>query len=330
LLIGFFLLPAMASAQRIVLLRPKTADPALLQAFGRLQGELSVHQFEVIVVEANDDDPSPRALAKVAEQASAVAAVSLLRSEGLASADVWISDRVTGKTSMRTIATAQRSEAPSVLAIRAVDLLRASLREYPAGESPPPEVVGANPQRAPEHVRDWARSEPARHASVEASFVLQSTLSRLGTGFGPGVALGFKPSERLHVQAVFQGPLSGAGASGGGASLSLRQEQLFAQASYRLFGNARLAFEALAALGAHELHVQGDAAPPFAGHSESAWTALAAPGLGAEFGLTQSASLVIAGRAVFLAPRPVVHAALREYPYGRPTLDLSAGLRVWF
>src|SRR5689334_2649219 len=95
---------ALASAQRVVLLRPKTADPALLQAFGRLQGELAVHDFEVIVVDADTDAPSPADLARAAEQAHAVSAVSLLRSQGLASADVWISDRVTGKTSMRTIA----------------------------------------------------------------------------------------------------------------------------------------------------------------------------------------------------------------------------------
>src|SRR5207248_74460 len=112
----------------------------------------------------------------------AVASVSLVRSEGLATADVWISDRVTGKTTMRTIATAENREAPSVLAVRAVDLLRTSLREFSAGEGPPSDVVGASPERAPPRVREWATEKLSRpHWSVDAGVVLQSTLSSLGS-----------------------------------------------------------------------------------------------------------------------------------------------------
>lgn len=329
--IGIVLAPGLASAQRIVLLRPKTADSALLQAFGRLKGELMEHDFEVIVVDADEDEPSPRELAKAAEQVRAVATVSLLRSQGLASADVWISDRVTGKTSMRTIATAQRSEASSVLAIRAVDLLRASLREFGPRERPPPEVVGASPERAPEHVHDWARAQPGKQGwSVDADVVIQSTLSKLGTVYGPSIALGYSPSERLGFRLGFQGPLSGARASQDGASLTLRNEQLFLEAGYRLVSRAAWSFEASGALGAHHLEVQGTALPPYVGRSDSAWTALAAAGLGLEFRITRGAALVIAERTVFLAPRPVARLANGEFAYGRPALQATAGLRVWF
>jgi hypothetical protein len=329
--VGILLAPALASAQRIVLLRPKTADPALLQAFGRLKGELMVHDFEVTVVDADEDEPSPGELAKAAEQVRAVATVSLLRSHGLATADVWISDRVTGKTSMRTIGTAQRSEASSVLAIRAVDLLRASLREFGPGERSPPEVVGASPERAPEHVRDWARAQPAKQGwSVEAGVALQSTLSKLGNLYGPSIALGYSPSERLGFHLGFQGPLSGAHASQDGASLTLRNEQFFAELGYRLLSRAAWSVEASGALGGHHLDVQGTALPPYVGRSDSAWTALAAAGLGLELGLTRGAAIVIAGRAVFLAPRPVARVADTELPYGRPALQAGVGLRVWF
>lgn len=329
--IGVLLLPALASAQRIVLLRPKTADEALLQAFGRLKGELMVHDFEVIVVDAAEDLPSPGELAKAAEQVRAVATVSLVRSEGLASADVWISDRVTGKTSMRTIATAQHSEASSILAIRAVDLLRTSLREFGPGERPPPEVVGASPQRAPEHVRDWATAERAkRRWSVEAGVAMESTSSKLGNMYGPSIALGYSPSERLDFGLGFQGPLSGAHATQEGASLALRTEQLFAELEYRFLSRALWSLEATGALGAHHLDVQGTAELPYAGRSDSAWTALAAAGLGAELRVTRQAALTLSGRAVFLAPRPVVHLVDTELPYGRPALQAGLGLHVWF
>jgi len=325
------LLSAPAIAQRIVLLRPRGADPALSQAFGRLKGELMTYDFEVIVLDAGDVEPTPRELARAAEQARAVASVSLVRSEGLATADVWISDRVTGKTTMRTIATAVDREASSVLAVRAVDLLRTSLREFPAGEAPPPDVVGATPERAPPHVRAWAASPMARQPwSVEAAIVLQSTLSKLGSVYGPSVALGYNPSERLGVVLGFQGPLSGGSASSGGASVSLRNEQLFAEMRYRALAGARWSAEVMGAFGAHRLEVEGAAQPPYVGRSDSALAAFAAAGLGFELRLVENAALVASGRAVFIAPRPVVRMAGTELSYGRPALQAGAGLRVEF
>lgn len=330
LALSLALWPALANAQRIVLLRPRTADPALLQAFGRLQGELTVHDFEVIVLDAEGDAPSPRELAKAAERVRAVATVSLIRTEGLASADVWISDRVTGKTSMRTIATSQRAEASSVLAIRAVDLLRASLREFGPGE-PPADVVGASPERAPEHVRRWATVPPPREPfSVDVGVVLQSTLSRLGSVYGPSLSLGYAVSERFGARVAFQGPLWGAHTSASGTELALRNQQIFAELGYRILSRAAWSVELTAAFGAHRLEVEGTSTPAYVGRVDSAWTALAGAGLGAEWRLSRRAAIVLGGRGLFLAPRPVVRFADAEVHYGRPALQAGVNLRVNF
>jgi hypothetical protein len=331
LAVTLVLLAVPASAQRIVLLRPRTADPALLQAFGRLKGELMTYDFEVIVLDADDVEPSPRQLARAAEQVQAVASISLVRSEGLASADVWISDRATGKTTMRTIATAENREASSVLAVRAVDLLRTSLREFVAGEGPPPDVVGASPERAPPRMREWATAKPVRlRWSVEAGLVLQSTLSRLGSGYGPSIALGYAPSERVGLALGFQGPLSGAHASSETASLSLRNEQLFTEVRYRFVAGARWSAALTGAAGVHRLEVEGTARPPYAGRSDSAFTVLAAAGLGFELRLARSVALLAYGRAVFLAPRPVARMADTELSYGRPAAQAGTSLHVDF
>lgn len=320
-----------ASAQRIVLLRPRGADPALLEAFGRLKGELMSHDFEVIVVDAEEVEASPRRLGKVAEQARAVASISLVRSEGLATADVWISDRVTGKTTMRTIATAANREASSVLAIRAVDLLRTSLREFPAGEKPPTDVVGASPERAPAHVREWAAQRPERKPwAVDAGIALQSTLSTLGSVYGPSIAVGYNTGEHFGFALVFQGPLTGAHASADRASVSLENEQLFGEVRYRPVVQSWWALEATGALGAHRFDVEGRARAPYVGRSDSALTGLAALGLGFELRLASSAALVAFGRALWLAPRPVVRIADSKLSYGHPAAQLGANLRVEF
>jgi hypothetical protein len=330
LVMTLLLWAAPAEAQRIVVLRPRTADPALLQAFGRLKGELMSHDFEVVVLDADDAEPSPRRLARAAEQANAVASVSLVRSEGLATADVWISDRVTGKTTMRTIATAENRESSSVLAVRAVDLLRTSLREFPTGERPPPDVVGASPERAPQHVHEWAAGPTSQRWSVDAGVVLQTTLSSLGSVYGPSIALGYNPSERVGVAFAFQGPLSGAGSSTAGASLSLRNEQLFGEFRYRPLVHTSWSIETNAAVGAHRVEVEGTATPPYTGRSDSAWTALVAAGFGFELRLARNVALFAVGRVVFLAPRPVVRMAGTELSYGRPAVQTGVNLRVNF
>lgn len=324
------LLSLPASAQRIVLLKPRGADPALLQAFGRLKGELITYDFEVVVLDASDAEPSPRRLAQAAEQARAVASVSLVRSQGLATADVWISDRVTGKTTMRTIATSANGEASSVLAVRAVDLLRTSLREFPSGEEPPADVVGANPDRAPQRVREWARGPGMESWSVAAGFVLQSTVSSLGSVYGPSVSLGYNPSERLGFGLGFQGPLFGAHATSGRASVALRNEQLFAELYYRVVARTQWGAEVTGAVGAHRLEVDGTAEPPYAGRSDSALTMFAALGLGFELRLVRNAALIAFGRAILLAPRPVVRLADTEFAYGRPAVQAGISLRVDF
>jgi hypothetical protein len=180
-------------------------------------------------------------------------------------------------------------------------------------------------------VREWATGEPARRFWwVEAAFVLQSTLSTLGAVYGPSISLGARPFERVDLGIGFQGPLSGAEASMNGATVSLQAQQLFAEVRYRALTRARWALAATAAVGAHRFEVDGNAHAPYVGRSDTSLTALAAPGVGFELRLLPSALLVAFGRAVFLGPRPVVHAAGTEVAYGRPALQAGTGLRVEF
>ncbi len=325
------LLPAVANAQTVVLLRPRAADPALLQAFGRLRGELAACDFEVVVAEAGAEVASPRVLARAADDARAVAAVALVRTEGLESADIWISDRATGKTSMRTIATAPSAEAPNLMAIRAVDLLRTSLREYARGEAPPPDVVGAFPERAPERTRAWAAAPRIeRRWLVRPAVVMQSTLSNRTATVGPSIAFGAAVFPRMHLRAEFQGPLMGDYGAPSGASVSLRQEQAFVEGGYTVASLWAFDLEVFGGLGLHHLDVQGAASPPYIGHSDSAWAFLAEAGLGLDVRLGEAVSLAAGARAIFLTPRPIVQLAGALLPYGRPYLQGYGGLLVSF
>jgi hypothetical protein len=165
LLCATLLLANPARAQRIILLCPPEADTSLTEAFNRLRGELSMHGFEV-EVQTSAEAISPESLAARADSIAAVASVSFVRSANGATADIKISDRVTGKTTIRTIAT-EGNDAPNLLALRAVELLRASLREFGPNSRAPKDIVGAAPDRASPSIKKWAET-PAAPAVQEA------------------------------------------------------------------------------------------------------------------------------------------------------------------
>jgi hypothetical protein len=321
---------AAAFAQRIVLLRPRSSDPVLLSAFAHLQGELTVHDFQVIVIDTSSGAAAPDDLEQAAEHEDAVAAVSLLRSKDTATADIWISDRVTGKISRRTVTTAPGPEGPNVLAVRAVDLLRASLREFGPASKPPRDIVGAE-SRAPTHVLDWAAPEaPRARFEIEAGVVAQATPYGFRPAYGPSIALGYDPAERLAVRLLFQGPLWGARYTTENASATMVQEQLMAELGWRFWSGDALSFTALGGAGVHHLAVQGKATAPYEPESDAAWSGLAGVGLGAELRLAPSAAFSLIARSLGLFPRPVVNVGADRVGFGRPVLQVAGGLDVSF
>lgn len=324
------LLTGQASAQRIVLVRPSSSDPALLSAFAHLQGELKVHAFEVVLIDTTDET-SPNDLERAAAREGAVAAISLLRSHDAASADIWVSDRATGKISRRSITTPQRPEGPNLLAVRAVDLLRASLRELEPDATLPPDIVGAAPERAPERVRDWARTDAShRSLSLTGGALVQAPVTGFGPAVGPLLAVGYAPTAAFGLRLELQGPLWGSRYVTDNASATLLQQQLLAEARLRLWHLGDFSCSASAGAGASHLTARGEATTPYAPAEASSWTALAGLGLGAEWRLARVATLSLRGRSFVLVPKPVVQVGADRVSYGRPLLQLAGGLDVAF
>src|SRR5437762_2029391 len=92
-----------ARAERVVLIRPEPSDPVLFDAWNRLAAELRIHRFEVEPIEATPGEMPGSALAASAEKQRATAAMALIRHGKEASVDLWLVDRASGKTTLRTI-----------------------------------------------------------------------------------------------------------------------------------------------------------------------------------------------------------------------------------
>ena len=134
---------------RVALVRSSSSDPVLREASTRVRAELIDAGFEVVEVDRAPGDPRSE-VEDAAPTTASFATVAMNRAPNGAFADVWISDHLTGKTVVRRIEVGAGPNATAVLAIRALELLRASLLEV-AAKGPPSEP----PMAAPTDVMKW-------------------------------------------------------------------------------------------------------------------------------------------------------------------------------
>jgi hypothetical protein len=134
--------PGFANAGALIaVVRDADSDERTLT---RLRAELDALGLRVVEVSAPTGAESPRNLERAARDVGAFAALRIVSWErGI---EVWIADRVTGKTVLRELVAAPGEATDEVVALRAVELLRASLLELElpqahAGEVPAPPAV---------------------------------------------------------------------------------------------------------------------------------------------------------------------------------------------
>ncbi|HSC89062.1 MAG TPA: hypothetical protein VLC09_17390 [Polyangiaceae bacterium] len=317
-----------ASAQRVVVARPTSDDATLFEAFGRLRAELELQGFEVTVVGEVGMSLDPDALEREAQAQDAFAAVALERHPGVAAAEIRIVDRVTGKTTTRRLAIDTSGDGPTLLAIRAVDMLRASLMEF-ASERPPPDVVGVRPEPPPPEVVRFAR-EPRRFSISVGALALYQP--ELGPAFGAALGFHYRPVQSVVLGFELGGPAFGGRYEASGGSADVRQEFALFEASYRIGGGSDSPFEFGPLLGVGVAHhsATGRVEPPLVAQTADGWSLMLDAGLALElhFNDTLSLGARLAGSA--FVPQPVVAVnAERSPPLTFQALG-SLGLGVSF
>jgi hypothetical protein len=153
--------------------------------------------------------------------------------------------------------------------------------------------------------------------------------TRMGMGWGAALELSYR-HEAWRAGAGFVGPLTGTSISTQQGKAEVRQELGWVEGGYSPWRNQLLGIEATLAVGVHHLSASGSVTPPWIGRSDQLWSAALAPGIGARLRLSDSASLGLAARPVFLTPRPFVQFAEDRRPLGMPVLLATLGLQVGF
>lgn len=306
LLACLLLLPRVAAAQRVLLARPPASDATLFEAYGRLRAELELQAFEVVVLEGRETQAIAEELEREAQARGAFAALALQRDTSGTAARIYIVDRVTGKTTSRKLRIDPSSDGPTLLAVRAVDLLRASLVELAPGQRPTRDVLGVDAAPPPPEVVRFSRESPRFQVRTGGLALLTPAL---GTGVGVLLGASYRPFESLDVGIELAGPLFGAEYDAAGGAASVRQEFALLRASLNLStatSERRWEYGPLIGAGAYHLEATGVVEPPFVARTEQLWSFAANAGLRARYFFDRTVSLGFDVSALALLPRPVI------------------------
>jgi hypothetical protein len=317
---------AALAAERVALVRPRNDDAVLVDAFNRLQAELRIHDFVPEVVETDNLELPAGKLEEVAQRASAVASIAFVHHESTTAVEIWLVDRVSGKTTMRRLEVGKSSDAASVLAFRAVDLLRISLQEYEPGQRPPKDVVGVD-RRPLSKAVERLTAPPAPRLRMRAEGAAIYDGKQLGFAFGP--ALGAHAVlGRFELGALFAGPLVGARFNAASGTASARQELAWLDARFTPYASTRFRIALSLGAGAHFLQAEGQIRPPLLSRSGQTSGFFGSLGVHGELSLSRAAALALSLRAIALAPRQGVAVLDERVELSQPLLQAAAGIVV--
>jgi hypothetical protein len=323
-----------ATAPAVILLRPATPDEVTTEAMARVHGELKAAGFEVAVVPLRGDDTRGE-LESAGRDRHAVAAFALFvrPTEGGASvAEIWVSDRIRQKIVIQNavLHDTDRGRGAEILAVRAVELLKASLVDFWTPASPAPTM---QPDPAPAPMPPAHEVAPEHVASFAAGLgaglgvgVIE-TFGAMGMSWSPDATVSYGWPSGWSARATFAGlgPSVMLTASAGAARIERQLALLEAVKAW--WPRAALVPFVTAGAGAEHVRVVGSGNPPYQGHTSDDVSLSIAAGAGLALRVVSSISLVAQARGLAAWPWTVVQVAGTEVGrIGVPALLVNGGL----
>jgi hypothetical protein len=338
---------ARAAPAKVALLREPSPTPSGQKTLTRLRAELVAAGFEVTEIERQGDDAREAAEAEPGVEGVFATVAIVPRSGSSGSADIWVADRVTGKTVVRRVEARPGTgrDVASILAVRAVELLQASLLEAlepPPRDEGPAAAAAAAPSPEPRptaplpaDVSAWMK---ARRAPSEPRFGLQAGLGvihsfdGIGPAFLPVLGLSYRLTPALVAAVRAGGPAFAADLQAPGGTIAVRQGFAALELAYEFaLSSPTLRPFVVGAVGAYHLDVVGAATPPYQGESDDLFAVMIAAGPGARLRLGERVALLADARLLILAPQPVVRAAEQTVAtMSRPSLFGQIAIDVGF
>jgi hypothetical protein len=326
------------AGRRVLLVTTDPAGEIATVVVARLRGELRAARFEMDVATIASDAPRRTTVEEMAARGGVTAALGIF--VGGDRVEMWAADASAGRTLMQNLpldlgATDRRA---TIVAVKAVDLLKATLAEIWSAPPPLTALVADRPS-APPPVAEAAVAAPPPAAAVD-----ERTQDRFDVTGGGGwlqqgshggwapvlaiaAALGGGPfAARVTVSALGQ-TITFSQAEG---SAQLAQEIALCELMLRSGAWHGLRGALSLGAGAHHLSVTGRGQPGFRGDNFDLWSMATAAGAGVSVDVSPHWVLALDARVVEDLPATEVQifgqSAVRV---GRPTvwLALAAGVR---
>jgi hypothetical protein len=296
-----------ADSALVVLVRPSAQSAVVSEAITRIRGELIADGFDVAIVEAPRGSEPASVLARADQQTGAAATLGLFLHADASAAELWVVDRLTNKTVVRSVEISKSStpSAPEVLARRSVELLRASLLEIlvdaqkRAAVSPAPRAQASR----------WAAQalEPRRsNWGVEAGAQVLGGFGGVGPAVLPVARARIVLSDRFAARLTLSGLGTRPHVQAAEGTATVSQAVGLLEVIGELAPRSWLRPSVSLGSGAYHISAEGSAAWPYDAFDPGRWAFAADVGAGIALPLTWSFALSLEGHATLIAPRPVI------------------------
>ena len=319
-------------APKVILLRPPQAPSAVIEALIRLGAELMLEGFDPQVMEFGLVGDTRNSLELLAPTLAATAVVAVVAGADPATAELWVVDRMTGKTVVRRIHADPRAATrmAEILSVRAVELLRASFLELAITSRPRPDVVDAPSQPVAPVVTRFA-TQPLADAEPDWKWAFEAGAGGIGAASGAGAPLAEvllvarlqrALGARLCVRVTFAGLGTQARVDIPGGFADVSQTVVLAEALFRFRRGHRIEPVVSVGAGILRLSSEGQATPPYMVNGGWRMSAAADAGVGLRIPLRRRRfELGVELHALLAEPYPVVRFLDTEVARaGRPTL----------
>jgi len=337
--VAFVLLaiPARAERSRVAIVRAAQTDDALAEVTSRIQAELAASGFDVTASLQAANVDMGKAVELATSEPGVVAAFTIVSVGKQVAVDVWLPDRIKGKTTMKRLDLGETpaSLGPAVLAIRAVELVRASLLETIVPRVNPADSVSTS---GPSDVSRFVdRPSPPRLterpwpgvSTFEAGVGVLNGFAGLGFSVTPVLRFAYVTPVDVLGRVTLSGPSLGPELHTATGSATTQQEFGLVEVAYPLrLGRAAALFGSVGA-GVYHLEIHGSAIPPYGGASPGLWSPLFDVGTGGALRMGKHTALVLDVHAMATLREALVAFADGETRRsGRPIALTTLGLWV--
>jgi hypothetical protein len=320
----------------VLLVRPAKSEAAAAYALVRVRGELVAEGFGVTILETTPGTTSAEAMA-AAGQDGASATIGLFLSADGSEAELWVVDKLTGKTVVRHVRTATNpsEQLSEVLATRVVELLRASLLESVLAQrrAAPETAVATSLRKTEEKAARWAAKSLSVPGDPDVRFHLGGAMlwnpSQLGPAFLMAGRFEWLLSAMIHPRLSLIGLGTRPSVVRAEGEANVQQGGGLLEIGIMPFTQHAWCPQLTLGAGLWRTAVEGRANWPYDGSSFGQWSLAVDAGIGTTLTLTKVLALTAEGHATLVTPNPVIRFAGHDVArVGRPMVSTTLALSV--